>query len=156
MDRQFEVVATVLGYFDQARELALSWLTSPAAWSQFALLLVAFGLALLANRRLLPRLKSVITPPENQTHFLASSRRFLLIFLPLLLPILAYGLTAAGEQVTRSVFGSGAVIAFGKRLFLLLAARALMRDIITDPFLKIAARYVLMPVMILYALGVLG
>ena len=53
------------------------------------------------------------------------------------------------------MFGSGAVIAFGKRLFLFLAARALVRDIVTDPFLKLLGRYLLIPVMAVYAGGLL-
>ena len=79
----------------------------------------------------------------------------MLIFLPLLLPLLAYGFTGIGEQITRSIFGSGEVIAFGKRVFLFLAARALARDIITDPFLKLLAKYALVPIAALYALGFL-
>ena len=34
---------------------------------------------------------------------------------PLTLPLLAYAFTALGEEIVRSLFGSGAVIAFGKR-----------------------------------------
>ncbi len=156
MENQPEIVTRALAYLSEGWLFALGWLSSPAAWSQFALLLVAFGLALITSRWLSPKLKTLISPPSEQTHMLAVSRRFLLIFLPLLLPVLAYGFTAIGEQVTRSLFGSGAVIAFGKRVFLLLAARALVRDIISDPFLKLLGRYVLLPVMVLYALGLLG
>jgi len=60
-----------------------------------------------------------------------------------------------GEQINRKLFGSGAVIAFGKRLFLFLAARALVRDMITDPFLKLLGKNILIPAMALYALGIL-
>ena len=42
---------------------------------------------------------------------------FILMFLPLLMPLLAYAFTGIGETLTRSIFGSGAVIAFGKRCF---------------------------------------
>ncbi|OIP87646.1 MAG: mechanosensitive ion channel protein MscS [Rhodobacterales bacterium CG2_30_65_12] len=137
----------------QGWEIAQAWLTSPAAWSQLALLLLAWIAAVLAAKRLAPVLKRLIAPPEAQAHAIANTRRFALIFLPLLLPLLAYGFTAAGEQVTRSVFGSGAVIAFGKRVFLFLAARILVKDIVTDPFLRLMGRYVLVPVAALYALG---
>ena len=155
MDGQPEIVAKLIGYAQQAWELALGWLLSPAAWSQFGLLVVAFFLAWLATRRLEPVLRRVITPPAEQKHILARGRRFILIFLPLLMPLLAYALTAAGEQVTRSIFGSGAVIAFGKRVILFMVARALVRDIVTDPFLKLLGKYILIPVMALYALGLL-
>ena len=75
--------------------------------------------------------------------------------MPLISPLLAYALTGVGESIVRSLFDSGAVIAFGKRLFLFLAARALVRDIITDPFLKVLGRYVLLPIMAIYTFGLL-
>jgi len=141
--------------FDQALVLAQDWLLSPAAWSQFALLIGAYLLARLANRLFAPRITSLLTPDAASQSILAKARRFVLIFLPLLLPLFAYGFTAVGEVVTRSVFGSGAVIAFGKRVFLFLAARALAKHIITDPFLRTLAKYVLVPVAALYAIGFL-
>lgn len=141
--------------FDQALGLAQDWLLSPAAWSQLALLIGAYLLARLVNRILSPRLTALLTPDAGNTSLLAKARRFVLIFLPLLLPLLAYGFTAVGEMVTRSLFGSGAVIAFGKRVFLFLAARALAKHIVTDPFLRTLARYVLVPVAALYAVGFL-
>ncbi len=147
-DRAWEIIAP--GW-----ELVRDWLTSPAAWSQFALLVVAYLAAVVVAKRLGPVLTRLISPPEDQVHALARSRRFVLIFLPLLLPLLAYGFTAIGEQVTRSLFGSGAVIAFGKRVFLFLAARILVKHIISDPFLRLLGRYVLVPVAALYALGLL-
>ncbi len=144
-----------LQYIQPGLDLARDWLTSPAAWSQFGLLLVAYFAAVLATRRLDPVLVRVITPPDGSNTYLSRLRRFALIFLPLLLPLLAYFFTAIGESVTRSLFGSGAVIAFGKRVFLLLAARALVTKIIRDPFLKAMGRYILMPIMVIYALGLL-
>ena len=47
--------------------------------------------------------------------------------------LLAYAFTGIGETLTRSIFGSGAVIAFGKRVFLFLAIRSFARDMLTDP-----------------------
>ncbi|MCR9148126.1 MAG: mechanosensitive ion channel [Rhodobacteraceae bacterium] len=155
-DNPPKIVVTALGYAEQGWDLALTWLLSPAAWSQFALLLAAWLLAWLVTRRLRPALSRLLTPPEAQTHVVARARRFLLVFLPLLLPLLAYVLTGLGEAVTRSVFGSGAVIAFGKRVFLFLAVRVLVRDILKDPFLRLLGRYVLIPMAALYALGLLG
>ncbi len=148
-------VAQGIDYARQGWDIAQTWALSPAAWSQFAILVAAFLLAWLITRRLRPALARVLTPPEDQVHIFARARRFLLLFLPLLLPLLAYVLTGIGENVTRSVFGSGAVIAFGQRLFLFLAVRALVRDIISDPFLKLLGRYVLIPVAALYVLNLL-
>ena len=51
------------------------------------------------------------------------------------------------------MFYSGAVIAFGKRVFLFLAARILVREVIRDPFLKVQGKYVLLPVAALHTVG---
>ncbi|GAA3864472.1 mechanosensitive ion channel family protein [Celeribacter arenosi] len=148
-------VQTVLGYAEQGIELAKSWLLSPAAWSQFAVLIVAYLAARFIARRFVPRIDTIVRPAKDAEGMITEARLFIVQFLPLALPLLAYVLTGIGEEITRSIFGSGAVIAFGKRVFLLLAARALVKDIIKDPFLKLLGRYVLMPAMVLYALGLL-
>jgi len=152
---QSALLGQVSDALDQGVTLAKDWLLSPAAWSQFGLLIGAYLVAVLINRALAPRIHTLLSPAEDSDTMLAKLRRFVLIFLPLLLPLLAYGFTAIGEQVTRSLFGSGAVIAFGKRVFLFLAARALAKYIITEPFLRLLAKYVLVPIAALYALGVL-
>lgn len=154
MERQSEFVTSVMGWLDQASQIALGWLLSPAAWSQFALLAAAFVAATYATRRVTPFLTRLLDPADKTT-LLATARRFALRFLPLLMPVLAYALTAAGEEITRSIFGSGAVIAFGKRVFFFLAARLFVQKVLSDPFLKLMGRYVLVPVAALYAVGLL-
>ena len=155
MDGQPEIIQKVMGYVNQGWDLAQSWLLSPAAWSQFGLLIAAFLAALVVSRKLSPTLTKTITPAPEHNSYIAQTRRFVLIFLPLLLPLLAYMFTGLGEQITRSIFGSGAVIAFGKRVFLFLAARALVNDIVKDSFLKLLGKYLLIPAMALYALSLL-
>lgn len=145
----------ILTYYAQGRDLALDWLTSPAAWSQFALLIVAYGAAVVLSKRAEPLSKTLLDRLGGIDTRLKKPADFLSLFLPLLLPILAYILTAIGEQVTRSAFDSGAVIGFGKRIFIFLAARILVRDIIYDPFLKMLGKYILLPASALYALGLL-
>ena len=115
-DAQPEIVQQAWGYALQGWEVAQGWLSSPAAWAQFGVLIGSYLLALLLNRKLKPWLGRILTPGEDQTGVFASIRSFLLIFVPLLLPLLAFGFTGLGETVTRSVFDSGAVIAFGKRV----------------------------------------
>ncbi|MEM9871929.1 MAG: mechanosensitive ion channel domain-containing protein [Pseudomonadota bacterium] len=154
LESQPEIVQTIAGYGLQAWELALTWLLSPVAWSQFGLLIAAYLLALLVTRRLRPMLSRLLDPGDADT-YVARTRRFVVQFLPLLLPLLAYVFTGIGESVVRSLFDSGAVIAFGKRVFLFLAVRALVRDIVTDPFLKLLGRYILIPIAAIYALGLL-
>lgn len=148
------IVQQIAGYGVQGYELALGWLLSPAAWSQFAVLVVAYLLAVLISRRLQPALSQLIDSADVQNMFTAP-RLFVLQFLPLLLPLLAYALTAIGEQVIRSIFDSGAVIAFGKRVFLFLAVRAFVRDILKDQFLRLLGRFILIPIAALYTLGLL-
>lgn len=142
-------------WLQQATDIALGWLSSPAALMQFGLLIAAYILATLLAGRLSPTLERTLTPKPEATHPLARLRRFALPFLPLLLPLLAYALTAVGEGLTRATFGTGEVIAFGKRVFLFLAALALIRQVLPPGFLKLMGRYVLLPVMALHALGVL-
>lgn len=146
---------SVLEHVDRLWGIAQGWLLSPAAWSQFGLLLVAYLAALYASRKLHPLLNRWLTPPEGQDSYIARARRFVSMFLPLLLPLLAYVFIGIGENVTRSLFGSGAVIAFGKRVFLFLAVRILVKEIIADPVMKVLGRYLLVPVAGLYALGIL-
>ncbi len=150
-----EILDQALNEGERLWEIAQGWLISPAAWSQFALLVVAYLLALVATKRLRPLATRLLTPAGAQDGPLARARRFVLIFVPLMLPLLAWVLTGIGESVTRSLFGSGAVIAFGKRVFLFLAVRILVREIIADPMMKVLGRYVLIPVAALYAVGLL-
>ncbi|WP_306114789.1 MULTISPECIES: mechanosensitive ion channel family protein [unclassified Roseovarius] len=154
-ENQPEIVQQAYGYAMQGWELAKEWLLSPAAWSQFALLVVAYLVAVVFSRKLKPILRNLLTPPEDQHHAIARARRFVMLFVPLLLPLLAYGFTGMAENITRSVFGSGEVIAFGKRVFLFLAVRILVHRIIQDPFLKVLGKYVLIPVAAIYTIGLL-
>ena len=148
-------VQTLADYAQQGIDLAESWLLSPAAWSQFALLIVAYLLARFVAARLVPRVKTLLSPGEGARGLISDGRRFAISLLPLALPLLAYLFTGIGESVTRSLFGSGAVIAFGKRIFLLLVVSAFTRDFLKDPFLRTMGKYVLMPIMALYTVGLL-
>ncbi|MGA9435674.1 MAG: mechanosensitive ion channel domain-containing protein [Roseobacter sp.] len=152
---QPQIVQDAFGWAQQVWDVAQSWALSPAAWSQFALLILAYLAALLVAARLRGTLRRLLTPAEDAETMLARARRAALIYLPLLLPRLAYAFTAIGETVVRSLFDSGAVIAFGKRVFLFLAVRTLVREIFSDPLLKLLGRYVLIPIAMIYALGLL-
>ncbi len=153
LTEQPQIVQDAAGWAMQIWDIAQSWALSPAAWSQFALLILAYLAAVMAAARLRGTLRRLLTPAEEATSPLARIRRASLIYMPLLLPLLAYVFTAMGETVVRSLFDSGAVIAFGKRVFLFLAVRTLVREIISDPLLKLLGRYVLIPIAAVYALG---
>ena len=152
---QPQIVQDAFGWGQQVWDIAQSWALSPAAWSQFALLLLAYLAAVMVAARLRGTLRGLLTPAEDADTMVARARRASLVYLPLLLPLLAYAFTAIGETVVRSLFDSGAVIAFGKRFFLFLAVRTLVREIISDPLLKLLGRYVLLPIAAIYALGLL-
>ena len=154
MNGQGDFAATLTGWAHQAGEIALGWLSSPAAWSQFGLLAVAYLVARLAAAQFTPIVTRLLDPAAKAGPF-ANARRFALRFVPLMLPLIAYGLTVLGEEVTRATFGSGEVIAFGKRVFIFLAARIFVREVLTDSFLRLLGKYVLIPVAALYVLGVL-
>ncbi|MEX3014507.1 mechanosensitive ion channel family protein [Gymnodinialimonas hymeniacidonis] len=139
----------------QGLTIAKAWLLSPAAWSQFALLIVAFLLARYLTKRLRPKLTQWLSPEEGSERLFDKARLFLRQFLPLTMPLLAFALTALGEQATRSIFAAGSVIALGKGIFLFLAVRALVRDILTDGFLKLLGKFILLPMAALYAIGLL-
>ncbi|MGJ8545761.1 MAG: mechanosensitive ion channel family protein [Sulfitobacter sp.] len=156
LSSQPEIVQQAYGYALQGKELALGWLLSPAAWSQFALLVVSFLMAVFVARRLRPLLQRRLTPEAGSEGIIAEARLLVLQLLPLLLPILAYLFTAIGESVVRSLFDSGAVIAFGKRVFIFIAAKIFARDILKDPILRLLGKFVLVPVAAIYALGLLG
>ena len=149
------IIQQAVGYVLQGWDLAQGWLLSPVAWSQFGLLVVAWFAAKFANKRLQPLLTRWLSPDPEQTGAIAKTRLFIRQFLPLLLPLLAFVFTAVGEGVVRSIFDSGAVIAFGKRIFLLVAIRAMVRDIITDGFFQLLGRYLLVPIAAIHAVGLL-
>ena len=55
-------------------DIALGWLVSPAAWSQFALLVVAYLLALVVAGKLRGPLTRLLSPPEDLDSPLARFR----------------------------------------------------------------------------------
>ena len=154
IESQPAIVQQIYGYVIWAYELAIGWLLSPAAWVQFGLLVGAYLLAVIIARKLRPFLTRLIDPGEKQNLFTAP-RLFVLQFLPLLMPLIAYVLAGIGEGIAESMFGQSQVIGFGKRVFMFLAARALVHNIITDSFLKMLGKYFLIPIAALYAVGLL-
>ena len=154
-DQMPPIVQRAFSLAVQGWDIASAWLLSPAAWSQFILLVVAYYGAVFATKKMNPIITRILTPQDGSTSVIAQIRLFILMFLPLLMPLLAYAFTGIGETLTRSIFGSGAVIAFGKRVFLFLAIRSFSRDMLTDPLLKLLGKFVLIPVGALYALGLL-
>jgi small-conductance mechanosensitive channel len=146
----------ILGYWNTYSTLALEWLTSPQAWVQFGLIIVAYLLAVYVARYLTKFLTKTLTPKEGSKSMLSEILNFVLLFLPLLLPGLAYVFLGIGEQITLSTLGAGEVIGFGKRLFILLGAYTLVHQIVYSPFLKLLGKYVVLPVAALSAFGLVG
>ena len=154
-DQMPPIVQRAFSLAVQGWDIASAWLLSPAAWSQFILLVAAYYGAVFATKKMNPIITRILTPKDGSTSVIGQVRLFILMFLPLLMPLLAYAFTGIGETLTRSIFGSGAVIAFGKRVFLFLAIRSFAQDMLTDPLLKLLGKFVLIPVGALYALGLL-
>ena len=154
-DQMPPIVQRAFSLAVQGWDIASAWLLSPAAWSQFILLVAAYYGAVFATKKMNPIITRILTPQDGSTSVIGQVRLFILMFLPLLMPLLAYAFTGIGETLTRSIFGSGAVIAFGKRVFLFLAIRSFAQDMLTDPLLKLLGKFVLIPVGALYALGLL-
>ena len=94
---QPEIVQTIAGYAVQFYELALTWLLSPAAWSQFGLLILACFAPVMAARSLQPMLAPLLDPGENDS-IIAQARQFVVQFVALLLPLLANAFTGIGES----------------------------------------------------------
>ncbi len=141
------------GLAAQMAEGAQAWASSPAGWGQLTLLVVAFLLARFLAARLAPVLQRLCAAEGRS--LLAEARRQAGRALPLLVPLLAFGLIAASEEVARQALGASALLDFGKRLALLLAAHLFVRRVLRDPFLRFLGRWVLLPVMLLYTLGLL-
>ena len=70
-------------------DIALGWLLSPQAWCQFGLLIAAFFAAYFLSKLLSPRLRSWLMFPETRPNVIIEAAKFLIVFLPLLLPLVA-------------------------------------------------------------------
>ncbi|MGD9919725.1 MAG: mechanosensitive ion channel protein MscS, partial [Paenirhodobacter sp.] len=136
-------------------QTALDWAVTPAAWGQVVALVAAVLLGRIATRILHPRLTQLLSPPEGAKGPIAFLRRQALRLLPLLAPLLMAAVAALGEEALRAAFGTGGITAFGKRLFLFLAVRAFVREVLREPFLRAYGRFIVLPVAAVYALGLL-
>ena len=84
---------TLEKYLEIGRQTALDWITSPAAYAQFGLLIAAYLLAVIVSASLRPKLARLLTPVDGDSGTFAKARRFALMFLPILLPLMAYAFT---------------------------------------------------------------
>ena len=63
MDTLPPFVGTAIEYFYQGLDIAQGWLLSPAAWSQFAVLVVSYVLAVFMTRFTQPRIEKTSDAP---------------------------------------------------------------------------------------------
>ncbi|HAV09591.1 MAG TPA: mechanosensitive ion channel protein MscS, partial [Rhodobacteraceae bacterium] len=84
---QAEIVTKVFGWASQAHDLALEWVTSPAAWSKFAILVGAFLLAVLITRKAKPILSAILTVQPKQNRIVGLVKRAGMLALALMLPL---------------------------------------------------------------------
>ncbi|GLQ35399.1 hypothetical protein GCM10007939_16820 [Amylibacter marinus] len=142
-----------IAYAEAGFDTAISWLLSIAAWGQAAMILIAFGLAFYISKILSRILTPWLTPPESSETLLSKVRVFARQFLPLLLPLLCYAMLGTAEQIAANTFGASEVIGLGKRLCILLATWILATKIIYAPLPRLIAKYALLPIALLYTLG---
>ena len=145
----------IIEFSQSVLDAALAWLASPAAWGQAAVIVAAAAISYFANRYLKRILTPLLTPAKKDDSWLARLRRFLHKFMPLLLPVVAYAVLAAGEATAAATFGASEVIGFGKRVFILWATWILVRDIVKPPLLLLVFKYAVLPIAALYAVGLL-
>ena len=62
-------------WLQQASDAALDWLSSPAALSQFGLLILAYFIARLLARRFSPVIEKTLTPKPEAAHIIARLRK---------------------------------------------------------------------------------
>ena len=156
MGGQSDMMAQASAWLDWAWQHALGWLTSPAAWSQVALLVLAWGLAHAGVTRLTPVIERVLTPKDGASGLFASLRRFALRFLPLLAAAAGLWPDRGGRRVDpRRLRQWRGDRLWQARLPACWPRCALVRDVLTDRFLRLLGRYVLIPVAALYTLGLL-
>ena len=79
MSGQPELIGNALVWLDQFGQIALGWLKSPAAWSQFGLLALAFFAARIAASRLTPVFSRALAMAEGREGVIAFGKRFLLL-----------------------------------------------------------------------------
>jgi potassium efflux system protein len=83
------MIEALESYAKQGQTILLDWITSPAAYAQIGLLVAAYLRALVLSAWMRPRIDRPIRPAEENQSSFATARRFALMFLPLLLPVLA-------------------------------------------------------------------
>lgn len=128
-----------------------AWALSPAAWVQAGLLVVCWLLAGMVSRFLRPRLAALLDHLIARVPALAVLRGVL----PLIFPLAGYAIATVAEAVALQTVHDITLIGIGKRLFLLVAAWLLVRDVLRDPFLRFLGRVILLPMAALYALGLI-
>ncbi len=134
---------------------ARQWALTPAAWGQVVALVLAVVLGRMLARLVRPRLEALLRPVAAGQGLLAPLCRHALSLTPLLLPLAMAGFAAIGEEALRQGFGAAGIVALGKRVFLFLAVRAFVRDVLAEPFLRAYGRFIVLPVAAVYAVGLM-
>ena len=134
-------------------EQLIAWAIDPAAWSQLVVLLVAYGMAVLIHRTITARVTSLLQFIGGKIPKLADLCALVARLWPVAVYLLAFVFTGIGEAALTALFESAQITAFGKRLFLFLAVRAVARAELTTGILLPVGKFVIIPLAALYALG---
>lgn len=134
-------------------EQLIAWAIDPAAWSQLVVLLVAYAMAVLIHRTITARVTSLLQFIGTKIPKLADLCALVARLWPVAVYLLAFVFTGIGEAALTALFESAQITAFGKRLFLFLAVRAVARAELTTGILLPVSKFVIIPLAALYALG---
>ena len=136
-------------------ETARDWAVTPAAWGQIVALVVAWLLGRLIGGKLRGLFVGLLTPAEGAQGLMVFARNEARRFAPIIVPLTCAAIAAGAEEGLRAAFGTAGVVGLGKRIFLFLALRVFVRDVLRDPFLRAYGRFVVLPIGAVYVLGLL-
>jgi small-conductance mechanosensitive channel len=145
----------IKSYFTQATDFIMEWVSKPETFVQFGILIVIFGIAVFLTRFLTPIITRFLQPKEGGEGYIYEMRLFAIKLLPLLLPVIAFVILATSESIFVAITGAGSILALGKRFFLFLAVYIFSKRIVTDTYIKLLFRYVLIPLAFLNVVGLL-
>lgn len=134
-------------------EQLIAWAIDPAAWSQLVVLILAYVLAVVAHRAVTARALGIFAFIGAKLPKLEGLCALLTQLWPVAVYLIAFILTGIGEAVLTAVFESAQITAFGKRLFLFFAARAVVKDQLNSGFAQPVGKFIIIPLAALYAFG---
>ncbi|MGV6839843.1 MAG: mechanosensitive ion channel family protein [Planktomarina sp.] len=136
-------------------DIALMWLKSPQAWGQAIAIILCYAVAVVSYRKLAPRLEKLLTFEKALHPAIDAAALFVKTALPIFKPLLAFAVLSLAQPILTATLGDATVLAFGKRVFLFLAVRQFVNTLLTEKLLKLLGQVYLIPIALVYAIGIL-